>query len=76
MHLHFHAPLAGSGVLGMSMCIALAERYSNRFMDYRALEAAELSGGRASLSALARIQLSDDASLSTSVSSGITPVWA
>lgn len=70
---------AGKSVLGMSMCIALAERYSNRFLEYKALEAAELAGGRASLAALVRMHLKDDASVAThrdSLGAGIVPVWA
>ncbi|KAF5834014.1 hypothetical protein DUNSADRAFT_9451 [Dunaliella salina] len=68
----------GSSILGMSMCIALAERYSNRFMDYKSLEAAELAGGRAALSALARVQLKDDQSLAAmnNLESKMQPVWA
>jgi len=70
---------AGGSVLGMSMCIALAERYSNRFLDYKALEAAELAGGRAALAALARAQLKDDASLLPTAGgplAAVHPVWA
>ena len=61
----------------MSICIALAERYSNRFLDHKALEAAELAGGRAALSALARVHLLNDSSQSAgSLGLGVQPVWA
>ena len=58
----------------MSMCIALAERYSNKFMDYDALEKAELASGRACLAALTRLHLPDDASLGLGL--GLATVWS
>ena len=39
------------------MCIALAERYSNEFLDYSRLQELEKVGGLAALRALVRLPL-------------------
>ncbi len=54
---------AGGSIRAVGMCIGIAERYSNRFLDHDSLQAAELLGGQASLRALVRTQLTADASL-------------
>jgi len=60
----------------MSFCIALAERYSNRFMSYQKLEEAELAGGRVALAALARVQLEQGAGTGGGGGNHVVPVWA
>lgn len=66
-----------NGVRGVGMCIALAERYSNRFMGYDDLKAAELAGGHACLAALAHTPLRNDVSLGGGVQTGgVEYVWA
>ncbi|KAL6753071.1 nucleoside phosphorylase domain-containing protein [Haematococcus lacustris] len=67
----------GGSVKAVGMCIALAERYSNRLMSYAELEAAELAGGRAALAALARMPLAADPSTcpSLAAASGLACVW-
>jgi len=65
-----------NSVRGVGMCIALAERYSNRFLDYASLEAAELAGGRACLAALVRTPLKNDASMGEAAPEGVPYVWA
>ncbi|KIZ02202.1 hypothetical protein MNEG_5761 [Monoraphidium neglectum] len=59
--LHLAACSKGS-VLGAAFCIALAERYSNSFLDSATVSERELQGGRAALAALAAMPLADDAS--------------
>lgn len=59
---------------GVGMCIALAERYSNRFLDYAALEQAELAGGKAALAALARVPLKADPSVVVAGAAAQAPV--
>lgn len=56
------AACSGGSVAGAAFCIALAERYSNRFLDANTLHERELQGGRAALAALAAMPLRDDAS--------------
>lgn len=59
----FHlAACSRGGVVGAAFCIALAERYSNRFLDPETAAEREVQGGRAALSALVAMPLVDDAS--------------
>jgi hypothetical protein len=58
------------------MCIALAERYTNRFLDHSTLEGLELAGGGAALRALCRMNLKDDVSIDPSLAQpGVQYVW-
>ncbi len=66
--------LAGGSIKAIGMCIALAERYSNRFLDSDSLHEAELAGGRAALMALARTALLNDSS-NGSATPGVKYVW-
>lgn len=56
------AQCSKGGVAAAAFCIALAERYSNRFLDADTLRERELQGGRAALAALRAMPLADDAS--------------
>ncbi|KAI8462564.1 MAG: nucleoside phosphorylase domain-containing protein [Monoraphidium minutum] len=56
------AACSGGSVVGAAFCIALAERYSNRFLDGPTVHERELQGGRAALAALVGMPLQDDAS--------------
>ncbi|GLC65493.1 hypothetical protein PLESTF_000302500 [Pleodorina starrii] len=44
-------------IKAIGMCVALAERYSNAFLEYRKLEELEISGGTAALRALVHVPL-------------------
>ncbi|GIL80023.1 hypothetical protein Vretimale_12853 [Volvox reticuliferus] len=44
-------------IKAIGMCVALAERYSNAFLEYHKLEELEISGGTAALRALVRVPL-------------------
>ncbi|GFR52160.1 hypothetical protein Agub_g14691 [Astrephomene gubernaculifera] len=50
-------------IKAIGMCVALAERYSNAFLEYSKLEELEISGGTAALRALVRLPL--DANLAS-----------
>lgn len=55
--------LSAGSIRAAGMCIALAERYSNRFLDYKQLTALELQGGRVALSALTKLHLDGEPTL-------------
>ncbi|GLI71265.1 hypothetical protein VaNZ11_016385 [Volvox africanus] len=44
-------------IKAIGMCVALAERYSNAFLEYHKLEELEISGGTAALRALVHVSL-------------------
>ncbi|EFJ47292.1 hypothetical protein VOLCADRAFT_92031 [Volvox carteri f. nagariensis] len=44
-------------IKAIGMCVALAERYSNAFLEYRKLEELEIAGGTAALRALVHVPL-------------------
>ena len=56
------AACSGGRVRAAAFCIALAERYTNRFLDAPTMRRRELQGGRAALAALVAACLDDDAS--------------
>eukprot|EP00198_Chlamydomonas_reinhardtii_P006768 XP_001696104.1 predicted protein [Chlamydomonas reinhardtii] len=61
------------------MCVALAERYSNAFLEYSRLEELEIAGGTAALRALVRCRLSDGNTPAASMGEDAGPVeyvWA
>ncbi|KAG2498251.1 hypothetical protein HYH03_004001 [Edaphochlamys debaryana] len=59
------------------MCVALAERYSNDFLEYSKLEALEIAGGTAALRALKRVPLVGPSAeeLSEAAAKGVAYVW-
>jgi hypothetical protein len=83
--LPFNSPLpspppthtrAGGSIHAVGMCIALAERYTNRFLDHGSLEGLELLGGAAALRALCRLQLQGDVSVNPGLARpGVSYVW-
>ncbi|KAG2439128.1 hypothetical protein HXX76_004495 [Chlamydomonas incerta] len=61
------------------MCVALAERYSNAFLEYSKLEELEIAGGTAALKALVRCRLTDGNTPAASMGEDAGPVeyvWA
>lgn len=50
------SPFPGS-IKATGICVALAERYSNAFLEYSLLEELEITGGTAALRALAHVPL-------------------
>lgn len=56
-HLYDLARCSGGSVRAAAFCIALAERYSNAFIDPALMEERERAGGLAALTALASMPL-------------------
>lgn len=74
----FPPTLSGS-IKAAGMCVALAERYSNAFLEYSRLEELEIAGGTAALRALVRCRLSDGNTPAASMGEDAGPVeyvWA
>lgn len=59
-HLLDLARCSNGSVRATAFCIALAERYSNRFIDKAAVQELEVKGGRAALTALTSVALRDE----------------
>jgi len=58
------ARCSNGSIRAASMCIALAERYSNRFLEHNKLLAIEMAAGRIALTTLSQLRLEDSASFS------------
>jgi uridine phosphorylase len=59
-------PGCPGSIKAMGMCVALAERYSNAFLEYSKLEELEIQGGTAALRALVHVPLDPPAPAITS----------
>jgi hypothetical protein len=58
----FSVLVSGGSIRASGICVALAERYSNKFLGAAELREAELAGGAAALAGLCRLPLKGDAS--------------
>ncbi|KAG2494589.1 hypothetical protein HYH03_007355 [Edaphochlamys debaryana] len=76
-HLMDLARCSKGSIRATGICVALAERYSNEFMEYSKLPALELAGGTAALRALAGVPLREATGeeLAAAAAKGVQYVW-